>query len=408
MFIFSFQVVFASSDSIFSASSLDWVRSQIIGAFSDNSKDTQTTTDIQNLMVSQDSYLIKTSSPNTEISPTDQRKELVIEYKVREGDNLTKIARDFGISLNTLLWANNLESVSIIKVGQELRVLPIDGVLYMVKRGDTLIAISQKYKTNQEQVIDFNDLLADGSLKEGVELILPGGIMAFSETIAAKKPITQARATVNKTVSAVKRATKLAFEAAEKFFIIPVSGIITQGKHNYTPPAIDIGNSCGTSIFAAADGVATSIFETNSRSRYAGGGYGNNIRIQHSDGSISLYAHLLAGSLSVNEGETVKQGQKIAEIGGGWAKGGVRMAGAGRSSGCHLHFEVRNGINPYTAYRRGTVVKTPAANLAIDESATGAGDSSDGDNNGTGFSGVVSEPFGSNKGAISEPYKGNQ
>ncbi|KKP97605.1 MAG: Peptidase M23 family protein, partial [Parcubacteria group bacterium GW2011_GWC2_36_17] len=220
-------------------------------------------------MVSQDSYLIKTSSPNTEISPTDQRKELVIEYKVREGDNLTKIARDFGISLNTLLWANNLESVSIIKVGQELRVLPIDGVLYTVKRGDTLIAISQKYKTNQEQVIDFNDLLADGSLKEGVELILPGGIMAFSETIAAKKPITQARATVNKTVSAVKQATKLAFEAAEKFFIIPVSGIITQGKHNYTPPAIDIGNSCGTSIFAAADGVATSIFETNSRSRYA-------------------------------------------------------------------------------------------------------------------------------------------
>ena len=359
-------------------------------------------------MVSQDSYLIKTSSPNTEISPTDQRKELVIEYKVREGDNLTKIARDFGISLNTLLWANNLESVSIIKVGQELRVLPIDGVLYTVKRGDTLIAISQKYKTNQEQVIDFNDLLADGSLKEGVELILPGGIMAFSETAAAKKPITQARATVNKTVSAVKRATKLAFEAAEKFFIIPVSGIITQGKHSYTPPAIDIGNSCGTSIFAAADGVATSIFETNSRSRYAGGGYGNNIRIQHSDGSISLYAHLLAGSLSVNEGEMVKQGQKIAEIGGGWAKGWVRMAGAGRSSGCHLHFEVRNGINPYTAYRRGTVVKTPAANLAIDESATGAGDSSDGDNNGTGFSGVVSEPFGSNKGAISEPYKGNQ
>lgn len=409
LFILSFNVVFASVGTIFSADRLDWVKSQISGIFSENdNEDQEKTISSQNLIVSQDSYIVKTSSPEADAASVEQKQELIIDYKVKEGDTLIKIATDFGISLNTLLWANNLNQKSIIQIGQELKVLPIDGVLYTVKKGDTLASISKKYKADQEQIVDFNGLASESILKEELEIIIPGGVMIIvPEASTQAKKQSSAVQSVKKSATAAKQAAKLAWEAAEKFFIIPVSGIITQGKHNYTPPAIDIGNSCGTSIFAAADGIVTVVRETNSRSRSAEGGYGNNIRIQHSDGSLSLYSHLLAGSILVNEGDFVKQGQKIAEIGGGWIKKGVRMAGAGRSSGCHLHFEVRNGINPFTSYpyRKGMVVKTPAANLAIDDSASGAGDSGDEDNQGTGFSGTISEPYKPNANVISNPYK---
>lgn len=412
LFTTSFNIAFAASDSIFGSASnpIDWVKNQLVDIFSDEERDVAKP-ESGNLMVSQDSYVVKVSPPDSDSVVIDQRRELVITYKVEDGDTLIKVASDFGISLNTLLWANDLTARSILRVNQELKILPIDGVLYTVKKGDNISAISQKYKTDNEQIIDFNDLPADGALKVGMGLILPNGVApttlaigtATSKSASAPKTSTIKKAT-SVVASTTKQAAQAAFAAAEKLFIIPVSGILTQGKHSYTPPAVDIGNSCGTPIFAAADGIVTSVFETNSRSTYAGGGYGNNIKIQHVDGSMSLYAHLYAGSLDVSEGQTVKQGQKIAEIGGGWIKRGVRMAGAGRSTGCHLHFEVRNGVNPLTKYRRGTVLKTPAAELAIDSTATGAGDSTD-DNQGTGFSGIISEPFQPK--TISEPYKAN-
>lgn len=412
LFAASFNVAFAASDSIFGSANnpIDWVKNQLVDIFSDEEKDA-VRPEGGNLMVSQDSYVVKVSPPDSDSVVIDQRRELVITYKVEDGDTLMKVASDFGISLNTLLWANDLTARSVLRVNQELKILPIDGVLYTVKKGDNISAISQKYKTDNEQIIDFNDLPADGALKVGMDLILPNGVAPTTlavGTTTSKSANTSKTSTVKKATSAVASATKqaaqAAFAAAEKLFIIPVSGILTQGRHSYTPPAVDIGNSCGTPIFAAADGVVTSVFETSSRSTYAGGGYGNNIKIQHVDGSMSLYAHLYAGSLDVSEGQTVKQGQKIAEIGGGWAKRGLRMAGAGRSTGCHLHFEVRNGVNPLTKYRRGTVLKTPAAELAIDSAATGAGDGAD-DNQGTGFSGIISEPFQPK--TISEPYKAN-
>lgn len=406
LFVFSFNVAFASSDSIFSVASspVDWIKNQLTNIFSEEEQNTDQP-ERNVLLVSQDSFVIKTSPPDTEATITDQRRELVIEYAVEEGDTLTKIANDFGISLNTLLWANSLTVKSILKVGQTVKILPIDGVLYTVKKGDSISVIAQKYKTDTEQIIDFNDLPADGALKEGMELILPNATQVTSvvaSSSVSKSVSATAKKTVTATASTAKKATSAAWAAAEKLFIIPVSGILTQGKHSYTPPAVDIGNSCGTPIFAAADGVVTSVFETSSRSTYAGGGYGNNIKIQHADGSMSLYAHLYAGSIDISEGQTVKQGQKIAEIGGGWIKRGVRMAGAGRSTGCHLHFEVRNGINPLTKYKRGTVLKTPAAELAIDSTATGAGDSAE-DSQGTGFSGIISEPFQAK--VISDPFK---
>lgn len=416
--VFLFLVVFvfysnsyntiAAEESFFSANPLNWVKAQIGGIFSNDDEDESQDSQSQNLIVSQESYIVKTSSPDTDI--TDQKRDFVIDYKVKTGDTLAKIADDYGISLNTLLWANNLTAKSAIKEGQELKILPIDGVLYAVKKGDNLSAIAKKYKTDTEQIIDFNDLPADGAIKEGMDLILPNAtlpsvaVSTSSKSTAKSGSVSQKAASV---VSSTKQKLAALYAEAEKLFIIPVSGRITQGKHSYTPPAVDIGNSCGTPVFASADGVVVKVLNVRNlsknswRSKSAYGGYGNNIRIQHANGSMSVYAHLLDGSLSVSEGDNVKQGQQIATIGGGWEKRGVRMIGAGRSTGCHLHFEVRNGTNflvNTAKYRKGMVVETPAARLAIDDSNVGAGDAhdNDDDNNGTGFTGVISEPYKGN------------
>lgn len=395
----------AEEGSFFSSNPLNWVKAQISNILPGDESDNQQSSDGQSLIVSQNSYVIKTSPPDATNTDTDQRRSFVIDYDVKDGDTLTRIADNFGISLNTLIWANDLSAKSIIKEGQELKILPIDGVLYIVKKGDNLSEITKKYKAEMEDIIDFNDLPADGLIKEGMDLILPNAVMPSSSIASTSSKSTAKSGSVSQkvvsVVSSAKQKLSTLYAEAEKFFIIPVSGRITQGRHSYTPPAVDIGNACGTPVFASADGTVTVARQTTSRSSRAEGGYGNNVRIQHSNGALSLYSHLLYGSLLVNEGDYVKQGQKIAEIGGGWEKRGLRMKGAGRSTGCHLHYEVRNGTNLLVntaKYRKGIVIETPAAKLAIDDSNVGAGDTndSDSDNNGTGFSGVISEPYKGN------------
>lgn len=403
MFVLSFNLVFASTISIFAAASpIEWIKGQINSILGDEEQGVDLETDGQSLIVFQDSYVAKISPPDAEAA--DTRRDMIITYEVKEGDTLTKIANNFGVSISTLLWANDLTLKSPIRLGQKLEILPVDGVIYTVKRGDSIGAIATKYKADQEQVIDFNDLPANGSIKVGMQLVLPGGTMPSSaiaiaptpSVSSAKSSATAARKTA--VVSGVKQATKAVWEAAEKFFIIPVSGIITQTKHRYTPSSsrdVDIGNACGTPIFSDADGIVSYIFTTNSRSTSAGGGYGNNVRVLHSDGSLTLYGHLYPGSILVKEGQQIKQGQQIAEIGGGRDKTGKRMMGAGRSSGCHLHYEVRNGTNILlntSKYRRSMVIKTPAADLTVDTTDVGSGDDNS-DNKGTAPGEVISEPF---------------
>ncbi|KKU39622.1 MAG: hypothetical protein UX53_C0003G0063 [Candidatus Azambacteria bacterium GW2011_GWB2_46_37] len=170
--------------------------------------------------------------------------------------------------------------------------------------------------------------------------------------------------------SAVKQSLKELWEEVNRFFIVPVSGIITQLKHGQN--GVDVGNSCETPVFVAADGIVTVVQEVspqakNTRSRSLFGGYGNNVRISHSNGTLTLYSHLFSGSILVQPGQEVRQGQQIAQVGGGWDRRNVRMIGAGRSTGL-------------SQYRRGALVTTPAAVVAIDSSATGAGDNLPDDN----------------------------
>lgn len=95
------------------------------------------------------------------------------------------------------------------------------------------------------------------------------------------------------------------------------NGYCTNRGHRGT----DFASSCGSPIYAAAAG--TVIFAGYS------GAWGNYIKVQHRDGTITGYAHIIDGGYNVRYGQTVRAGQVIAFIGS-----------TGASTGCHLHFEV--------------------------------------------------------------------
>jgi len=252
---------------------------------------------------------------------SNQNKKEIVDYVVQSGDTLQSIADSYKISINTLIWANSLASSSVVKVGQSLAILPVDGVLHVVKSGDTVSGIAQTYKAKTDDIIFYNDLANQDDIYIGDILVVPGGVMPKKASPVINNQI----------------------PLADNFFIFPAQGRITQGLHYYN--AVDLANKCGTPIYAAAAGVVQ-------RAVGNGGwnaGMGNYITILHSNGTVTYYGHLM--TLMVKPGDKVYTGQNIALMGGQ-----PGMAGAGNSTGCHVHFEVIGSRNPLAAYAKGATI----------------------------------------------------
>ncbi|HCC59647.1 MAG: hypothetical protein A2402_03150 [Candidatus Staskawiczbacteria bacterium RIFOXYC1_FULL_37_43] len=249
-----------------------------------------------------------------------QSRKEIIEYSVQPGDTLQSVAAANGISINTLLWANDLSSSSTIKVGQSLVILPVDGVLHIVKSGDTLSGISQIYKSDSEDILAYNSLANRDDIYIGDILLVPGGAM----------PKKAAPIINNNQVP-----------LADNFFIYPTSGRVSQGLHYYN--AVDVANKCGTQVYAVASGVVQRV-----KYGYNYGG-GNHVTILHSNGIVTYYGHLM--TIFVKSGDKVNVGDRIALIGGD-----TGTAGDGISTGCHLHFQVMGAKNPLARYAVGTTI----------------------------------------------------
>lgn len=134
------------------------------------------------LITWQQNALLSQSSPITTIS--QESRNGIISYTVQSGDMPSTIAAKFGISLSTLLWANDLKETSLIRPGDELDILPFNGLTHRVKNGDTIGAIATKYKANTEKIIAFNDLPADGAIQINKKLIIPDGQMPIARTVS--------------------------------------------------------------------------------------------------------------------------------------------------------------------------------------------------------------------------------
>lgn len=123
----------------------------------------------------QNSAFVANNSP-TDVSPSlASGRNGIVTYEVQLGDIPSEIASKFGITTDTLLWANNLTPNSRIKTGQKLSILPVSGIKYTVKKGDTLESIVKKYKGDAEKTIALNGLPANGSLVVGRDVIIPDG-----------------------------------------------------------------------------------------------------------------------------------------------------------------------------------------------------------------------------------------
>jgi murein DD-endopeptidase MepM/ murein hydrolase activator NlpD len=246
-------------------------------------------------------------------------QKAIVEYIVEPGDNLWSISAQFDITLDTILWANDLNKNSIIQSGQKLVIPPVSGVIHHVKSGDTISQIAQRYQAKTSEIITFNELSGEGDIFIGDILVVPGGEMPSPS---------------------VQYAPTLA-PLAESYFICPISPPcrITQGLHWYN--AIDFSHGqCGEPIFAAAGGKVLKVKLTSSTSRWAFGGAGNHLTILHPNGVVTMYGHILKALVS--PGQEVSQGQIIALMGGQ-----PGTPGAGLSTGCHLHFGVSGAKNPF-------------------------------------------------------------
>jgi len=103
------------------------------------------------------------------------KPDQVVEYTVQTGDSIGIIASDFGVSVDTIVWANNLRNPNSLSLGQVLKIPPVTGVIHTVQTGDTIASIAKKYKAESEKILSFNKLSGDQDLVISNELIVPDG-----------------------------------------------------------------------------------------------------------------------------------------------------------------------------------------------------------------------------------------
>jgi murein DD-endopeptidase MepM/ murein hydrolase activator NlpD len=251
------------------------------------------------------------------------KKGTISTYTVEKGDTLGEIADKFNVSINTIKWANEIKSNSL-KEGQQLVILPVTGIRYTVKNGGSVKDIVKKYGGDADEVARFNGVDEDEELKPGTVVIIPDGAeIAYEE---APKKNTTARAPRTGQNARLRGAGGPAYPG---YFVHPLAGLgtKTQGLHGFN--GIDIGAPRGTPVVAAASGTVVV-----SRQPGWNGGYGAYVVLQHDNDSQTLYAHLTDNFASL--GERVSQGQQLGTVGS-----------TGKSTGSHLHFEIRGAKNPF-------------------------------------------------------------
>lgn len=246
----------------------------------------------------------------TSVKPRDS----VMMYTVRARETLSEIASKFDVTVDTIRWENSLGSIDSIKQGDKLAIPPVTGIVYKVKRGDTIYSIAKKYEVDAQAIVNwpYNSYTDDENfgLAVGQSLIIPGGVKPQEKLWDPNAYIATNNLTPNAgNVSAVGS------------FVWPTNGRITQRAAWYHM-ALDIANNSNPPVLAADAGtVILAGWPDNS-------GYANRVIIDHGNGFSTLYAHL--NSVNVVAGQTVERGAMV----------GI-MGSTGRSTGTHLHFEIR-------------------------------------------------------------------
>ncbi|MFP3090586.1 M23 family metallopeptidase [Treponema sp. TIM-1] len=235
---------------------------------------------------------------------------LYTAYTVKSGDTISDLARNFGLNQDTLISYNNVKQSRLLQIGQVLKIPNQDGVLHMVKKGDTLAALAEKYQTDAGTIQTVNELFSENIIV-GSRVFIPGARLDWMDLQ----------------------------EINGDLFMWPVYGYLTSPYGYRSSPftgarqfhsGIDIGAAKGTPIRAAMGGRVIAVSYDDS--------YGNYVVITHHGGYRTLYGHMNVAR--VKPGVYVAAGERIGDVGS-----------TGRSTGPHLHFTVyKNGVtvNPRT------------------------------------------------------------
>lgn len=256
--------------------------------------------------------------PPEEIDEADKKDEAeekkeerpkVLVHKVQSGETLWDIAKAYGITVDTILAANDITNSNRIRVGQELQILTVSGVLHPVASGESLWEISSRYNIPMDKIVEANEIRDPSRIQPNTKLVIPGA--------------TQLRP---RDVLVVSGQLQKAFDWPTRGRISSPFGPRWGRMHN----GIDIAVPTGTPIRAAASGTVT----------FSGwnGGYGYIVMIDHGNGVETRYAH--NSRLVASVGQRVDRGQIVAYSGN-----------TGNSTGPHLHFEIRHRGQPYDPQR---------------------------------------------------------
>lgn len=251
-----------------------------------------------------------TVDPLTQVS--DKPRADIFEYTVENGDTLAAIAKKFGVDTDSIKWLNPGLNEKKIKPGSVMKIPPVTGVVHTVKGGETIYSIAKKYDVSAQSIVDFpfNEFSNDETfaLAIGQQLIVPDGVMP-EEVISI--PRSNLAGVLTPNAGAV---------SATGNWIWPTQGSITQYFKAWHK-GLDIANHSAPMVIAADSGTVV-------HASWDSTGYGNMVMVDHGNGYLTLYGHLQKFSVSV--GQTVKRGDTLGQMGS-----------TGRSTGTHLHFEVR-------------------------------------------------------------------
>lgn len=247
-------------------------------------------------------------------APSVAPRTRIEEHLVQSGDTVAKIAARFGVSVNTILWENKLTARTALQPGNKIVVLPVSGVRHEVKRGDTLENIAKRYGSAPEKILAW---APPGALRIGDRLLVPDG-----------KPLRPPAAPRSSAVVRIAAPPGGAANPGTGRMAWPTAWRIITQYFRWKHTGVDIDGDYTTPIYAADSGVVKHAGWGRTR-----GGYGLYFDIDHGNGIVTRYGH--ASKLFVGVGDTVARGQAIGMIGT-----------TGRSTGTHLHFEVRINNRP--------------------------------------------------------------
>ncbi len=275
---------------------------------------------------SQSASTIEVGQDVFETELSQKPRDKVIIYSVEKGDTVETIAKKFGISTDTINWANDIDNADILSIGQELKILPVSGVVHKVAPGETIYSIAEKYNTSAQGIVDFPfNTFADPetfAMVAGQIVIVPGGAPPSEQPTYVRKP--------------VYVATGGIAPVGSNGWYFPVEGSISQYASWYHM-ALDVAGPVGTPVYAAHSGTVEQVIVG-----VWDGGYGNSVWVNDGDGIKTHYAHL--SGTNVSAGQNVVGGQTIVGFRGN----------TGRSTGSHTHFEIQvNGVlvNPLNYVR---------------------------------------------------------